>query len=306
MRCPRPWMCRRAPRAASHRRVPAAAAPRKQWITNRTWAVITAVVSRAAVFYEWRAVAGTRRPRVQVAAEVLRTCFQQEAVTLGALEANTMRQKQCLREDRDAQVSSIARQAQNAADQGDLHDLFKLSKGLGGFVARTIEGVKNKAGVLLVQKPHIDARRAQHFAELLLDRGQDNIPEPSSTFGAVSAGECEQLRDTEDELNYLFGPEAITEVVKYVRARRAAGLDDLPIEVLRAGGLPFVERYCALLRHSLRTGQVPALPSGKGGGWPSCGRRKEIRCAVTCIVESSSLCTWPRSSLPRWPPERGQ
>ena len=71
-----------------------------------------------------------------------------------------MRQKQCLREDRDAQVSSIARQAQNAADQGDLHVLFKLSKGLGGFVARTIEGVQNKAGVLLVQKPHIDARRA--------------------------------------------------------------------------------------------------------------------------------------------------
>ena len=161
---------------------------------------------------------------MQVAAEVLRTCFQQEAVTLGALEANTMRQKQCLREDRDAQVSSIARQAQNAADQGDLHVLFKLSKGLGGFVARTIEGVQNKAGVLLVQKPHIDARRAQHFAELLLDRGQDNIPEPSSTFGAVSAGECEQRRDTEDELNYLFGPEAITEVVKYVRARRAAEL----------------------------------------------------------------------------------
>ena len=130
--------------------------------------------------------------------------------------------KKSIRKDKRDFTDQLAKQAEDAAGQGNLKDLYMITKKLSGKFVQTNKPIRDKGGKLLTTTEEQLTRWSEHFKELL------NRPRPESTPDIPPAEEelpmnCEAPSKAE-----------IRKAIASLKCGKAAGPDEIPAEVLKA------------------------------------------------------------------------
>ena len=105
--------------------------------------------------------------------------MHEPAIAQRQLEAAQARKRHSLKIDRRNQWENIAGDAQRAADDGNMRELYKLARRLGAFKPTPVPGVKRKDGTLTTDDDEGLARWAEHFAALLGGKQVEKVRAPS-------------------------------------------------------------------------------------------------------------------------------
>ena len=130
--------------------------------------------------------------------------------------------KRSIKKDKRDYIDDLARQAETAAGQGNLRDLYLVTKKLRGKFQQTDKPVKDKNRNPLTTTKGQLKRWAEHFRELL------NRPTPDSPPDIPSA---------ETELPISCdkpSKAAIKKAIMTMRSGKAAGPDEIPAEAIKA------------------------------------------------------------------------
>ena len=131
--------------------------------------------------------------------------------------------KKSIRKDKRAHIDNLAQQAETAAAQGNLKDLYMITKKLAGKShQQTDKPVKDKQGTPLSTTQDQRRRWAEHFKEVLnqpVPEGTPDIP-PADTVLPIN---CEKPSKAE-----------IRKAIKTLKSGKAAGPDGIPAEALKA------------------------------------------------------------------------
>ena len=138
--------------------------------------------------------------------------------------------KRSVRKDKREWVEHIAREAEDAAGQGNMKGVYEATKKLCNEKPRQIDMVKDKDGNLLTKDDEIRKRWGEHFDKVL------NRPAPSSVAGI----DKETEGDDDIEIGCITRAE-IRNAMHKMKKGKAAGIDSITIELLRAGGDVFTE-----------------------------------------------------------------
>ena len=179
--------------------------------------------------------------------------------------------KKSVKKDKKNYIEDLASQAEAAAGQGNLKDMYQVTKKLAGKFQQTDKPVKDKNGNPLTTTEEQLKRWAEHFREIL------NRPAPETS---------PDIPPAETELPINCDPPSRMEIRKAImtlRNGKAAGPDEIPAEALKTD----VESAVSIL-HSLftkiwekeevpaqwREGLVIKLP--KKGDLRDCGNYRGI------------------------------
>ena len=130
--------------------------------------------------------------------------------------------KKSIRKDKREYIDDLARQAEEAAGQGNIKDLYLVTKKLSGKFQQTDKPVKDKDGNPLTTTEEQLKRWAEHFKELL------NRPVPETPPNIPPA---------ETELPISCDPPSKAEIRKAIlmlKNGKAAGPDEIPAEAIKA------------------------------------------------------------------------
>ena len=130
--------------------------------------------------------------------------------------------KRSIKKDKRDYIDDLARQAETAAGQGNLRDLYLLTKKLTSKFQQTDKPVMDKNGNPLTTTNEQLKRWAEHFRELLNRPTPDSPPDipPAETELPIS---CDKSSKTE-----------IKKAVMTLRSGKAAGQDEIPAEAIKA------------------------------------------------------------------------
>ena len=249
--------------------------PRKDWISGDSWQLIKWAqilradlrVSRANIsgmrvavaFNAWKWIAagdGTADEWVGAARTSWLIVCAQAAIAQRQLEVAHARKRHSLKVDRRNQWESIAGDAQRAADDGNMRELYKLARRLGAFKPTPVPGVKRKDGTLTTDDDEGLARWAEHFATLLGGKQVEKVRAPSLA-----------TRDDEQAalLCYILDltPGNVAKTLQRMPRQRAVGPDEVASEIWIAGGDRLAELLCELRKRVVVSGIIP--PQWKGG-----------------------------------------
>nr|KAG5701564.1 hypothetical protein BaRGS_024814 [Batillaria attramentaria] len=154
--------------------------------------------------------------------------------------------KRSTRKDKRDYIDNLANQAEEAARQGNLKDLYQVTKKLAGKFQQTDKPVKDKNGHPLTTTEEQLKRWAEHFRELL------NRPIPE-TPPDIPPGE------TELPINCDKPSKAeIRKAIMTLRNGKAAGPDDIPAEAIKADTETVVNMLHSLFSKIWEKEEVPA------------------------------------------------
>ena len=130
--------------------------------------------------------------------------------------------KRSIKKDKRDYIDDLARQAEIAAGQGNLRDLYLVTKNLTGKFQQTDKRVMNKNGNPLTTTNEQLKRWAEHFRELLNRPTPDSPPDipPAETELPIS---CDKPSKTETK-----------KAIMTLRSGKAAGPDETPAEAIKA------------------------------------------------------------------------
>ena len=130
--------------------------------------------------------------------------------------------KRSIKKDKRDHIDNLAQQAETAAGQGNLKDLYMITKKLAGKFQQTDKPVKNKQGNTLTTTEDQRRRWAEHFRELLNRPAPDEPPDipPAETVLPMS---CDKPSRAE-----------IRKAIKTLKNGKAAGPDGIPAEAIKA------------------------------------------------------------------------
>ena len=130
--------------------------------------------------------------------------------------------KRSIKKDKRDYIDDLARQAEIAAGQGNLRDLYLVTKRLTGKFQQTDKPVMDKNGNPLTTTNEQLKRWAEHFRELLNRPTPDSPPDipPAETELPIS---CDKPSKTE-----------IKKAIMTLRSGKAAGPDEIPAEAIKA------------------------------------------------------------------------
>ena len=130
--------------------------------------------------------------------------------------------KRSIKKDKRDYIDGLARQAEIAAGQGNLRDLYLVTKNLTGKFQQTDKPVMDKNGNPLTTTNEQLKRWAEHFRELLNRPTPDSPPDipPAETELPIS---CDKPSKTE-----------IKKAIMTLRSGKAAGPDETPAEAIKA------------------------------------------------------------------------
>ena len=155
------------------------------------------------------------------------------------------RVKESVKKDKNDYVDSLASQAEEAAGQGNIKELYMLSKKLAGKYQQTDKPVKDKNKNVLTTTGEQIKRWAEHFQEIL------NRPAPEETPDISPA-------DSEPPINCDAPSKAeIRKAITSLRNGKAAGPDSIPAEALKAGKETSVDMLHALVTKVWENKDVP-------------------------------------------------
>ena len=130
--------------------------------------------------------------------------------------------KKSTKKDKRDYIDDLARQAETAAGQGNLRDLYLVAKKLTGKFQQTDKPVKDKNGNPLTTTKEQLKRWAEHFRKLL------NHPTPYSLTDIPSA-------ETELPISSNIPSKAeIRKAIMTLRSGKAAAPDEIPAEAIKA------------------------------------------------------------------------
>nr|KAG5694139.1 hypothetical protein BaRGS_001466 [Batillaria attramentaria] len=130
--------------------------------------------------------------------------------------------KRSTRKDKTDYIDNLASQAEEAARQGNLKDLYQVTKKLAGKFRQTDKPVKDKNGHPLTTTEEQLKLWAEHFRELLnrpISETPPDIP-PAETEQPIN---CEKPSKAE-----------IRKAIMTLRKGKAAGPDEIPAEAIKA------------------------------------------------------------------------
>ena len=130
--------------------------------------------------------------------------------------------KKNIKKDKRNYIEDLASQAETAAGQGNLKDLYLLTKKLAGKFQHTERPVKDKNGSPLTTTEDQLKRWAEHFRELLNRPAPETAPDiPPAEFDLPIS--CDKPSKAE-----------IRKAIKTLRNGKAAGPDSIPAEAIKA------------------------------------------------------------------------
>ena len=154
--------------------------------------------------------------------------------------------KRSIKKDKKDYIDDLARQAETAAGQGDLRDLYLVAKKLKGKFQQTEKPVMDKNGNSLTTTKEQLKRWAELFRELL------NRPTPDTPPDIPSA---------ETELPISCDTPSKAEIKKAImtpRSGKAAGSDEIPAEATKADIETAVNMLYSLFSKIWEKEEVPA------------------------------------------------
>nr|KAG5687578.1 hypothetical protein BaRGS_009975 [Batillaria attramentaria] len=154
--------------------------------------------------------------------------------------------KRSTRKDKRDYIDNLASQAEEAARQGNLKDLYQVTKKLAGKFQQTDKPVKDKNGHPLTTTEEQLKRWAEHFRELL------NRPIPETPPDIP-------LAETELPINCDKPSKAeIRKAIMTLRNGKAAGPDEIPAEAIKADTETAVNMLHSLFSKIWEKEEVPA------------------------------------------------
>nr|KAG5709545.1 hypothetical protein BaRGS_001595 [Batillaria attramentaria] len=154
--------------------------------------------------------------------------------------------KRSTRKDKRDYIDNLANQAEEAARQGNLKDLYQVTKKLAGKFQQTDKPVKDKNGHPLTTTEEQLKRWAEHFRELL------NRPIPETPPDIPPA-------ETELPINCDKPSKAeIRKAIMTLRNGKAAGPDEIPAEAIKADTETAVNMLHSLFSKIWEKEEVPA------------------------------------------------
>ena len=163
--------------------------------------------------------------------------------------------KKSIKKDKRDYIDDLARHAETAAGQGNLRDLYLVTKKLTGKFQQTDEQVKDKNGSPLITTKGWLKRWAEHFRDLLNRPTPDSPPDISSAETEVPIS-CDKRSKAE-----------IKKAIMTLRSGKAAGPDEIPAEAIKADIQTAVNMLYSLFS-KIWEKEVP--PSGKKESSSSC------------------------------------
>ena len=130
--------------------------------------------------------------------------------------------KRSVKQDKRDYIDNLAREAEEAAGQGNLKDLYMVTKKLSGKFQQTDKPVKDKDGNPLTTTEEQLKRWTEHFRELL------NRPTPEAP---------PDIPPAETELPINCNKPSLAEIkkaIKTLKNGKAAGPDEIPAEAIKA------------------------------------------------------------------------
>ena len=130
--------------------------------------------------------------------------------------------KKSIKKDKKDYIEELASQAENAAGQGNLKDLYLTTRKLAGKFQQTDKPVKDKDGNPLTSTEEQLKRWAEHFRELLNRPAPETPPEipPAETELPIN---CDKPSKAE-----------IRKAIVTLKNGKAAGPDNIPAEAIKA------------------------------------------------------------------------
>ena len=127
-----------------------------------------------------------------------------------------------VKKDKRDYIDSLAQEAEEAAYHGNMKDLYMTTKKLAGKYSRPERPVKDKQGQNITDSEQLLERWAEHFEELLNRPAPENPPD---------------IAEAEIDIDVDCHPptrEEIIRAIKKMKNGKAAGLDGIPAEALKA------------------------------------------------------------------------
>ena len=153
--------------------------------------------------------------------------------------------KRGARRDKRAYMDNLAKEAEKASKSGNLSMMYKITKLLSGNKYKTSVPLLDKSGKRISSEREEAARWVEHFQEVL------NRPDPEEPTSPPPA---------DDTLNINVDPPTVVEIVeaiKTLKAGKAAGIDDIHSEMLKADILTSATALKSLFRNIWNTESIP-------------------------------------------------
>ena len=149
--------------------------------------------------------------------------------------------KRSIKKDKRDYIDDLARQAETAAGQGNLRDLYLVTKKLMGKFQQTDKPVMDKNGNPLTTTNEQLKRWVEHFRELL------NRPTPDSPPETELPISCDKPSKTE-----------IKKAIMTLRSGKAAGPDEIPADAIKVDLETAVQMLYSLFSKIWEKEEVPA------------------------------------------------
>ena len=153
--------------------------------------------------------------------------------------------KRCARKDKRNYLEERAEEAEKAVARGDLNTVYKITKELCG-QSKQPPPVKDKKGKIITTEKEQAARWVEHFKDIL------NRPEPTVIFEGAPQ---------KDDLKICTDPpskEEITKAIKSMKPGKAAGIDGIQAELLKADMGTATEELHSLFIDIWEENKIPA------------------------------------------------
>jgi hypothetical protein len=138
--------------------------------------------------------------------------------------------KRKVRADKREKINELAQEAEDAANNNDMGTLYKITKELCHKKRLTTAGVRDKNGKLLIEEDGILQRWKEHFEEVLNVGSQDD---GNDTEDVIDPRNIEII---EEISTGPFTEEEVKNALSKLKNGKAAGVDNISGEMLKAGG----------------------------------------------------------------------
>ncbi|KAL0150691.1 hypothetical protein M9458_053995 [Cirrhinus mrigala] len=185
--------------------------------------------------YDLKILIGQRPPRTQNHNwDQLKTVDEKEEGSQRYARLDRLVKKSC-RKDKKEWLEHKSPEAQEAADRNDSKTLYRIVHEK----SNSSVPFKDKNGKLLIAQDEQNKQWIEHFQETF------NQLDPTTTYDL-------DVEDAQDELQVNTGDITIEEVkiaIKSLKNNKAAGLDEITVEILKYGGLPMAEKLTSCSEH---------------------------------------------------------
>ena len=133
--------------------------------------------------------------------------------------------KKSLRRDKRTWANELSKEAETAANNGNLKGVYDATRTLSGEWKRTIDVVKDKNGKLLTNERDVQARWQEHFRDIL------NRPAPENPITDTDIQRAPPIDDIRTDYVQVV---EIKEAIRHMKSRRSGGSDAITAELLKA------------------------------------------------------------------------